>query len=175
MKRRDWVYAHLVYWPTLAWNFFLARVLNRRHWWDRIEDGLYLGARPLPGDARRLADLGVRGIVNTCEEFRGYPSQYQALGIKQLWIPTVDFTHPNLDDVNAAIAFMNERRAAGETIYVHCKAGRARSATIVLCYLIASRGMQPQAAMDLMLAARPHINPKLLQRPVVQQVIALSR
>jgi atypical dual specificity phosphatase len=168
---RDRWYAHTVYWPTLAWNFLLGRVLRVRRWWDEIVPGLYLGARPLPGDPLRLQQLGIRAIVNTCEEFPGYTQQYQSLQIEQFWMPTVDFTHPRFNDVLAAIEFIDRHLREGRPVYVHCKAGRARSATVLLCYLIAKRAMEPQAAMELILRQRPHINPKLLQRPVVQHVI----
>lgn len=42
-------------------------------------------------------------------------------------------------------------------MYVHCKAGRTRSATLVGCYLMQKNGWTPEAAVEFMEARRPHI------------------
>ncbi len=42
-------------------------------------------------------------------------------------------------------------------MYVHCKAGRTRSATLVGCYLMAEKGLTPEEAVNFMAARRPHI------------------
>eukprot|EP00267_Zea_mays_P035433 XP_008671229.2 uncharacterized protein LOC103648558 [Zea mays] len=47
--------------------------------------------------------------------------------------------------------------AHGGTTYVHCKAGRGRSTTIVLCYLIKYRNMTPEAALDHVRSIRPRV------------------
>ena len=57
---------------------------------------------------------------------------------------------------------------AGHSTYVHCKAGRARSATIVMCWLIERHAMSPQDAQKVLVDIRPHVNPALHQREVVQ-------
>lgn len=45
----------------------------------------------------------------------------------------------------------------GELVYVHCKAGRGRSTSLVLCYLIKHRGMAPLAALEFVQARRPQV------------------
>ena len=84
-------------------------------------------------------------------------------------MPTIDFTHPVYDDVQGAVDFMMEQIEQGKTVYVHCKAGRARSATVVLCWLIQAKGMSAAAGQQLLLERRPHVNPRLPSRKVVQQ------
>ena len=120
-------------------------------------------------DAAASGSAGVGAVVNTCEEYAGPVKAYQAAGIQQLRVPTVDFTHPSLESVERAVAFMQQHVAEGKRIYVHCKAGRARSGTVVLCYLIAARDMTPDQAQQLILQQRPHANPRLAQLTVVQQ------
>ena len=90
-------------------------------------------------------------------------------GIVQLRIPTVDFTPPTLASVQRAVAFMQQQIGLGRRVYVHCKAGRARSGTVVLCWLIAARGMTPAEAQARILQRRPHANPRLAHRAVVQE------
>ena len=167
-----WLFARTMYWPTFAWNVLLGRVLKVRHWWDRVDDCVILGAVPFRSDVPKLAAAGVRGVVNTCEEYAGPLREYAAAGIEQLYIPTTDFMPPSLDDVEKAVAFMNRFTSQGETVYVHCKAGRARSATVVLCWLVANRGLTPVAAQQLLLAKRPHVHRRLCERQVVQEFAA---
>lgn len=161
-----------MFWPTLIWNVLLGRVLGVRNWWDRVDDCVILGAMPFRRDVPHLADAGVRGVVNTCQEYAGPVAEYAAAGIEQLRIPTTDFTPPTLADVQRAVAFVQQFAARGETVYVHCKAGRARSATVVLCWLVAHRNLTPAAAQQLLLAKRPHVHRHLVERQVVQDFAA---
>ncbi len=50
-----------VYYPTLAYNVLLGRILNVRPWWTRIDDDLILGALPFASDVAKLHAEGVRG------------------------------------------------------------------------------------------------------------------
>ncbi|MBM4088679.1 MAG: phosphatase [Planctomycetes bacterium] len=163
------IMARLLFGPTLAWNYLLARVLRVRHWWDEVDEGVIQGALPFPWDVPALHGLGVGAVVNTCAEYAGPARAYARFGIVQLRIPTVDFTAPALADVEKAVAFVREQRGLGRSVYVHCKAGRARSGTVVLCYLIAAKGLSPQQAQQLILRRRPHAHPRLDQRDVVRQ------
>ena len=161
--------ARVLFLPTLAWNFLLGRVLHLRNWWDEIDEHVFMGALPFAGDVPKMAELGIGGVVNTCDEYSGPQAAYQSVGIEQLRIPTVDFTPPKLSDVEKAVDFMQQQIADGRGVYVHCKAGRARSGTVVLCYLIAQKGLTPAEAQQQILDHRPHANPRLAEREVVQQ------
>jgi atypical dual specificity phosphatase len=160
-----------VFWPTLAWNVLLGRILHVRNWWDRVDSNVIVGAYPFPRDVASLRGEGVRAVVNLCEEYAGPLREYDQHGIEQLHIPTTDFTHPQLADVEAAVEFIQKYKLQHDSVYVHCKAGRARSATIAICWLIKYGGMTPEEAMKHLLRSRPHINPNLLKRPVVQEFI----
>lgn len=160
--------ARLLFWPTLLWNMLLGRVLGVRNWWDRVDEHVILGALPLRRDVPRMAADGVKAVVNTCEEYAGPVAEYAAAGIEQLHIPTTDFHPPSTDDVRRAVEFMQRHVERGETVYVHCKAGRARSATVVLCWLIAHRGLTAAEGQRLLLEKRPHVHRRLTERAVVQ-------
>ena len=164
------LYAQTVFYPTLWWNYLLGRVLGLRRWWDRVDDHIILGARPFPTDVAKLDALGVAAVVNTCEEYDGPIEQYDRHGIKQLHIPTTDFTHPHIDDVRRAVDFMDDYIRQDKTVYVHCKAGRARSATVVMAYLMMHRAMSADQAQRHLLSKRSHVNPRLTERPVIQEI-----
>jgi atypical dual specificity phosphatase len=169
MSRRRRLKAHLLLYPTWAWNALNAFVLKRRNWWDWVDDRILLGARPSRGMAHELSRLGITGVVNTCEEYKGPVQAYQQLQIEQFWMPTIDFTHPKIEDVRNAVAFMDQLLQNQGKVYVHCKAGRGRSATVVLCWLMKHKGMTPETGQALLLEKRKHVNAQLTERPVVQQ------
>jgi atypical dual specificity phosphatase len=87
--------------------------------------------------------------------------------MRQLHIPTVDYTAPSLADVERAVAFMAEAAARRERVYVHCKAGRGRSATVVLCYLVYAHRVAAREGQAWLLRVRPHVSRHLYRRPVV--------
>lgn len=161
------LYSRLVFYPTYYWNRLCADVFRFRRWWDFIDEHVIVGALPRASLVPAMHAAGVRAAVNTCEEYAGPVAEYEQLGIEQFYMPTIDFTHPLLDDVEAAVSFVNKHVALGNTVYIHCKAGRARSATVAICWLIDNKKMAPAEAQELLLEKRPHINPRLIQRPVV--------
>ncbi|RZR91577.1 hypothetical protein BHM03_00019712, partial [Ensete ventricosum] len=57
----------------------------------------------------------------------------------------------------------------GRTTYVHCKAGRGRSTTIVLCYLVQHKNMTPTAALEYVRSRRPRVLLAPSQWKAVQQ------
>ena len=144
-----------------------CRLLRRLNWWDFIDEDLLLGARPFARDVTKLHSLGVRHVINTCAEYAGPVRHYEAVGIDQLWLPTVDFVPPTLDAIRQAIAYLESARGDGVT-YVHCKAGRGRSATIALCWLMHQRRIPPEQAIAELRKARPQVPLAIGRRRVVQ-------
>jgi atypical dual specificity phosphatase len=165
----EWVRARIVYIPTLVWNLLLGRWLRTRDWWNRIDKQVILGALPFSWDIPKLSAEGVRAVVNTCQEYRGPVEKYLEYGIQQLRIPTIDFTHPSLEDIERAVEFMNRQIADGKTVYVHCKAGRARSATVVVCWLIQNKQISAARAHQWVKRYRPQVNHHLAHRPVIRE------
>lgn len=165
----EWIKARLLFYPTLCWNMLLGRWLKKRNWWDRIDPHVILGALPLAKDVPLLAAEGVGAVVNTCEEYGGPLAEYEKFGIEQFYMPTIDFTHPEYVDVCRAVEFIDAQIAKGKTVYIHCKAGRGRSATVAICWLIKSRQITAMQAQACLTDCRPHVNQFLPQRPVVQR------
>ena len=159
----------LIFIPTLLWNVFLGRLLKFRHWWDAIEgEPILLGALPFRQDVPHLQTEGVTGVINMCIEYPGPKTTYEKIGMEQLWLPTVDFTPPTLVNIQRAMDFIEKHQTDGGKVYVHCKAGRGRSATVVLCWLMYRRGLTPEQAAAWLTQQRPHINQDLADRVVVQ-------
>lgn len=157
-----------LFYPTLAWNAVNVRLVPGRRWWNRVDDHLVLGALPLPWMVPALKEAGVTSVINTCVEYPGPLAAYKKHGIEQLHLPTLDFSPPTLDHIRRGVDFITERAEAGHSVYVHCKAGRGRSATVALCWLMSFRGMPPEEALRHLQSHRPHVNPHLCGRQVVR-------
>lgn len=168
-----WIAARLLFVPTLSWNLLLCRVLRVRDWWSEIDGTVILGALPFPFDVETLASLGVTGVINSCEEYKGPVHAYRSHGIEQLRVPTFDYVSPSLADIRESIAFIRKHQARNGKVYVHCKAGRGRSATIALCWLVENRGLPPRAALDLLTSKRRQVASGLHRRPAVRQFAAI--
>ncbi len=163
------ILARLALYPSIVWNVTICRIFRIWNWWDQVDALLYLGARPFKSDVRRLHELGVRAVVNTCEEYAGPIDAYSETGIAQLHLPTIDFTPPSLKDVQAGVSFIENHHNQGHAVYVHCKAGRSRSATIALCWLMHKYGISPAVALNRLIEKRKRVSKHLAERPVVQR------
>jgi atypical dual specificity phosphatase len=167
-----WVYARFFFYPTLILDIILCKVFGLRNWYDRIDEYVVLGALPCKHDVPGLKGMGVKAVLNVCEEYSGPEEAYAAAGIEQVRLPTIDYTSPSLSTVRRGVCFIEKCVSRGDLVYVHCKAGRGRSATIVLCWLIKAKKIKPNEAMSFLMERRPHVNKKLDRRKVVSEYLA---
>ena len=54
----------------------------------------------------------------------------------QHWFKTVDFQPPSLTAIQQGLDILEQARTSGHSVYVHCKAGKGRSAVVTACYLM---------------------------------------
>ncbi|XP_002991389.2 putative dual specificity protein phosphatase DSP8 [Selaginella moellendorffii] len=152
--------ARLLFYPTLAYNVLRNSMEDEFRWWDQVDEFLLLGAVPFRSDVILLKSAGVRGVVTLNEPFETLvdSSFYQEHGISHCVIPTRDYYFaPAVKDIRRAVNFIHEHALRGETTYVHCKAGRGRSTTVALCYLMEHRGLNPIDAFNYIRARRPRV------------------
>ena len=160
------MFARISFLPTLAYNVILEK-FTARTWWNRIDERVVLGALPFRGDHAKqlIAEEKIGGVVSMNEDyelryFSNQTSEWNELGVEFLQLATVDiFEAPSADKLKQGVDFITRitQERPESSIYVHCKAGRTRSATLVGCYLIEKYGMTPEQAVDLMKQKRPHI------------------
>ncbi|KAF6159019.1 hypothetical protein GIB67_022174 [Kingdonia uniflora] len=152
--------ARILFYPTLLYNVFRNKIQAEFRWWDEVDQFLLLGAVPFPTDVPRLKNLGVGGVITLNEPYETLvpTSLYHAHGIEHLVIPTRDYLFaPSPMDINRAVEFIHRNASCGRITYVHCKAGRGRSTTIVLCYLVEYKQMTPAAALEYVRSRRPRV------------------
>ncbi|KAF9685429.1 hypothetical protein SADUNF_Sadunf03G0053700 [Salix dunnii] len=193
--------ARALFYPTLLYNVVRNKVQAEFRWWDRVHEDaehlmmglrshsnlellslfILLGAVPFPSDVPCLKGLGVGGVITLNEPYETLvpTSLYHAYGINHLVIPTRDYCFaPSLNDICQAVAFIHENVSSGQTTYVHCKAGRGRSTTIVICYLVTNpiqsskvhhMQMTPDAAYNYVRSIRPRVLLASAQWQAVQE------
>ncbi|GAB4844295.1 hypothetical protein Ancab_037658 [Ancistrocladus abbreviatus] len=152
--------ARALFYPTLFYNVVRNKIQSEFRWWDRVDQFLLLGAVPFPADVPHLKELGVGGVVTLNEPYETLvpTNVYHAHNINHLVIPTRDYLFaPSYGDISKAVDFIHENESCGKTTYVHCKAGRGRSTTIVLCYLVEHKEMTPDAAYEYVRSIRPRV------------------
>ncbi|CAA7391978.1 unnamed protein product [Spirodela intermedia] len=164
--------ARFLFYPTLLYNVVRNKIQTEFRWWDKIDDFLLLGAVPFPKDVLRLKQLGVCGVITMNEPYETLVprSLYLAHGIENLVLPTRDYLFaPSFGDICRAVDFIHKNASCGKTTYVHCKAGRGRSTTIVLCYLVEHRQMDPAGAYNYVRLRRPRVLLAASQWQAVQE------
>ncbi|KAM7163732.1 phosphatidylglycerophosphatase and protein-tyrosine phosphatase 1 [Macrochelys suwanniensis] len=167
--------ARLFFYPTLLYTLVRERLPgSQRPWFHRIDRAVLLGALPLRGRSRRLVEEeNVRGVLTLNEEYETRflccsAQEWEAMGVEQLRLSTVDLTGvPTLENLQRGVEFVLKHRECGNSVYVHCKAGRCRSATMVAAYLIQLYQWSPQEAIEAIARIRPHI----IVRPRQVQVL----
>ncbi len=153
----------LLFWPTVLINrVFCFLFPSKRRLWDRVHSNVVLGSVPCStSDVDALVEKErVTSFVNLCREWDANAALYKRRGLSSLHAPTIDFDAPTLDDTLRCVAFIHERAKKGESVYVHCKAGRGRSVCIVLAYLVLHEGLSPKEADARIRKTRPHISKK---------------
>lgn len=125
----------------------LYALASNKDWWNPIiSEKIVLGAIPLgPHHAERLQKQeNIGAVLTILEDFElaegiAQPissENWKSRGIEQHHIKAVDFKGVPVQQIQEGVQFLEEQIQAGKKVYVHCKAGRGRSATIVLAYLL---------------------------------------
>ncbi|KAJ0239975.1 Phosphatidylglycerophosphate phosphatase PTPMT1 [Hirschfeldia incana] len=152
--------ARALFYPTLVYNVVRNKVESEFHWWDTVSQFILLGAVPFPSDVPRLKELGVCGVITLNEPYETLvpSSLYKSYCIDHLVIATRDYCFaPSMEAICQAVDFIHRNASLGKTTYVHCKAGRGRSTTVVICYLVQHKHMTPEAAYDYVRSIRPRV------------------
>jgi protein-tyrosine phosphatase len=154
----------------LVWGFFWAKTLGFRRGeacWHEAAPGLYVGRKPrafeLPQDCTLVVDL-------TCE-FTAAPDVVRKQGYRCL--PILNRHVPREQALRALLQSLVAHEGG---LYVHCGAGRGRSAMLVAALLVL-RGYAADvpAAEQLLCALRPGVKLHAAQRALIARCCATLR
>jgi atypical dual specificity phosphatase len=99
----------------------------------------------LDEDLGALKARGIGAVLTLTET----PLAAEALtrhGLAGLHLPVDDLRAPKPDQLRTALAFIDEQRARGRRVAVHCLVGQGRTGTILAAYLIRG-GLDAAAAL----------------------------
>lgn len=102
--------------------------------------------------------------------WRTWFQEWRNIGVEQLRLSTVDMTGvPTLANLQKGVQFALKYQEQGQSVYVHCKAGRSRSATMVAAYLIQVYNWSPEEAVRAITKIRSHIHIRSGQLEVLKE------
>ena len=160
-KTKKWLFCEF----SMMCNQIVSRIpwISRRPWYSPLTHSLSLSACPLLEHVAKLKAQGYDAVLSLVEPFEvephlfgvpAKPEDWRKAGIQFLNLPNPDLTPVRDEDVERGVEFIHRNISLGRRMLVHCQAGDARSATIVICYLIKYRGMSPSEAVAFVKAER---------------------
>lgn len=126
---------------------------------DQISEHIYLGDRYAAFNKDWLLTNKVTHIVNmaavTCQCY--FPGTFKYLSINILDTVSQDISQ----FFEACTKYINKAVSSGGRVLVHCEAGRSRSTTIVLQYMVTEYNLTLKAAYKRVKRARPIVMPNI--------------
>lgn len=138
-------------------------------WFNPISSNIYIGALPLRdlNHHNILPRKGIQTVISLVEKFElnddnfltpVQRSDWVQKGIRCEHIETPDFTPLSIEKLNYTAQLINDEVQRDRIIYVHCKAGRGRSAMAVIAYYMKFHHLSAQQAIQHVKNRRPTIN-----------------
>jgi protein-tyrosine phosphatase len=141
-------------------------------WFERfghaeVADGLVTGSYPTDAaDVAVLAAEGVTCVFNLCEDCEyaegareATSEALRAAGIKEQRLELVDYGGLMPGAIELAATAVAAWLEEGERVYLHCRAGWQRSATVAAAALALRDGSSPEEALALIKRRKPSAEP----------------
>jgi protein-tyrosine phosphatase len=138
----------------------------------QVAPELLIGAYPQDAaDVAQLQAAGVTRVLNLVQDLEYDPGGRDACvlaladaGIEEHRIQIIDFGNLLPGHIELATRKALEWLDAGERVYVHCRAGMQRSATVAVAVVMLRDGLELSDALDSIRGRKPSANPLSHQR-----------
>jgi len=114
----------------------------------KVSDQLYRGAQPRSGAMKKLAELGIKTVVNLRgpdDRIDGEQKETEAAGLSYFNIPLPGLSAPSDEQVARVMAIINDPK--NQPVFVHCQRGADRTGTITAIYRISREGWNADRAI----------------------------
>ncbi len=132
---------------------FAAQQPEERHKelpnFHRVNEGLYRGAQPKDGGLKKLADLGIKSIVNLRGESEGNQleeAEAKELGMQYFSVPMSSLGRPTSEQVKQVMEIIETKEKA--PVFIHCRRGADRTGVIIAIYRIDNDGWTAEQAIE---------------------------
>jgi atypical dual specificity phosphatase len=137
-----------------------------------VGDGLLVGAYPLDGeDVARIAGADVDVVYNLVEDTEydagardAVETALDAAGVRERRLPLVDYGSLSRAAIDQAVDEILDDLEQGRRVYLHCRAGWQRSATVAGGVLALREGLEIQEALAVLSERKPSAEPLGHQR-----------
>jgi len=169
-----------LYQTSLAYTLATEVIKPKTHeWWNPIKGtNIILGAIPLKNKGHHVKILNQvdkqdgskpkLAVLTLLEPFEIHskgpfstpvtPKTWKKLGVEHRIISAKDFKPLSQSEIKESVHFLEKQSSLGVPTYVHCKAGRGRSATAVVCFLMKKYGYSAEKAKSKVFESRSQIN-----------------
>lgn len=160
-----------------AWFCWVSRAtiqiqckLDPKKWayWNKLSDQIYLGAMPLKNwdHINKITALGVKAVLSINEDYE-FQTQLFADPVKEIdWknrnIAFLRISSPDLEPIElsklaVAVHYVAKHVNLGNSVYIHCTGGRARSVSVAICALIKTKAWTLEVAFKHVKQCRPQL------------------
>ena len=174
---------------TASFYYNFCRCLSGQwNWHDKIGDfhegSIYLGILPFRSNIYDSLDFmqkeGINVVVCVTKAFENNSgtfqipiklADYQKANIDVFQMPAEDFKTLPEDDLELIARYIKMKVKEGKKVYVHCKAGRGRSAQAVIAYLV-TEGMGVNEALRYVQSKRIQVSLGPLRLATLEKIAA---
>ncbi|KAJ7552133.1 hypothetical protein O6H91_06G043100 [Diphasiastrum complanatum] len=155
--------------------FLLTKYLQDDNAPCEIQQGVYLGSIGAACNKDLLQNLNVTHVLAIANNVEmPFPNDFKYKRIEVLDSPDVDLKQY----FNVCFDFIDEARRQGGGVLVHCFAGRSRSVTVLVAYLMRTYALSLSQALELVKAKRPEASPNtgfLRQLQIFERQLACAK
>lgn len=123
--------------------------------YSQVADGILVGPQQRSLGRRVLIRHNVGGTLNLRSESNDEDHGWQVGDYR--WLPIDEYRAPTISDLQDAVAFVESVNESGQFVYIHCREGVSRAATVAVACLLA-RGIPLEEALERVRTARPFVD-----------------
>jgi len=112
----------------------------------QVNERLYRGGQPTTEGFQSLAKMGVKTVIDlreTSERSAAEENTLKSLNMRYVAVPMINCPSP--EQASKVLAIMNEQSAG--PVFIHCRRGADRTATLVACYRISHDNWENEKAL----------------------------